>query len=421
MSDRQFRDSANEGERPSSINIILPEARGCGIVEDMFPLVFPKAFVRAFPMRILSCVAFSILAAVAVFAAPADEPGQLLKPVVPSANRIRVRIPVIEERLTTMQFKAQIPKKKKDETIDVTVAIETLTGPSYVSSKLWQSWGYEVPKNKIAVLPEMVIPAIQIAPKITKGRDVQVKVPAIRMEIIDPPGGAEKVRGCDIFLTIKELTKSSERTYEPRLHFHDKFLELTVPSGSVKRPGTGDEGPPDPMITPDKELEVFVGPMAIRVQPLFAYAAINGLTQYKTPDGKIEQVNVGVSSTNDWPTGIAMSMGTARGCGVELEQGKDQKGSGLTFDTMMAKGKVRELRLGVLTGPGLKTQKDIVIQDETVWVDKSDSGHIVFIGPKFLSTYFKDSIYTCGTDGIWQLHGRVKTDLLQDTKIRPKK
>jgi hypothetical protein len=376
-------------------------------------------------MRVWYCIAFSFIATLAAIGAPAaDEPAPLLKSVVPPSSSIRVRIPVVEERGTTMQFKAQVPKGKgmKGETIEVAVGIETLPGPSFVSSKLWQSWGYEIPANKTAVLPELILLGTQVAPKTTKGRDVQVKIPAIRLEIIEPPGGAEKVRGCDIFLTLKELTKNADRKFETRLYFQDKFLELTIPSGSVKQSGTGDEAPPDPAITADPELVVVAGPLtANRGMPLFAYSSVNGLTQYKTPAGKIELVNAGVSSTNDWTTGVLMTIGTARGCGVEMEQGKDEMGMGATFETMVAKGKVKELRLGVMTGPGLKNQKDIVIQDLTVWVDKSNSGHFVWLGPRFLDTYLKDHILACGPDGIWQLHGRTKPDLLQDIKTRAKK
>jgi hypothetical protein len=73
-----------------------------------------------------------------------------------------------------------------------------------------------------------------------------------------------------------------------------------------------------------------------------------------------------------------------------------------------------------MTGPGLKTQKDIVIKDLTVYIDKSNSGHYVHLAPRFMETYFKDPIYTCGADGIYQLHGRLKPDLLQDIKTRAK-
>jgi hypothetical protein len=377
-------------------------------------------------MRILSGIASAIVASLVALGAPQPDQGPLLKPVVPSNNSIRVRIPVIEERGTTMQFKALIPKGpkgagKKGDTIEVTVAIETLPGPSYVSAKLWQSWGYDIPGNKTAVLAELIIPASQSAPKTTKGRDVQVKLPSIAMDIIEPPGGAEKVRGCDIFLSVKELTKNADRTFETRFYFQDKFFELTVPSGSVKRLGTGEESPPDPAITENPELIVVVAPTVVRGPPVMAYSSINGLTQYKLATGKMEQVNAGISSTNDWPKGVLMTIGTARGCGVEMDQEKDDKGEGATFELRVLKGKVKELRLGVMTGPGLKTQKDIVIQDLEVVVDKSNSGHFVWLGPRFLDAYLKDDVYACGPDGKWQLHGRTKPDLLQDIKTRQMK
>ena len=379
-------------------------------------------------MRVLS---FSILATLVVATGRADEPAPLLKPVVPPSSSVRVRIPVIEERFTTMQFKAQVPmgpkgKGKKGDTIDVTVGIETLPGPSYVSSKLWESWGYEVPPNRIGTLPELQISGTQVAPKITKGRDVQIKWPSIRLEIIEPPGGSDKVRNTDIFLTLRDFTKGLDRTFETRLYFQDKFLELTVPASTVKRLGSGDEPPPDPTITADKELVVIAGPMTTTVPtarglPVFAYAAANGLTQYKTASGTIEYVNAGVSSTNDWEKGVLMTIGTARGCNVEMDRENEAKGMGATFETRVLKGKVKELRLGAMTGPGLKTPKDIVIQDLTVWIDKSNSGHFIWLGPRFVDAYLKDPIYACGPDGLWQLHGRIMPDLLQDIKTRPKK
>jgi hypothetical protein len=241
------------------------------------------------------------------------------------------------------------------------------------------------------------------------------------MEIIEPPGGSEKVRDCDIFLSVRELTKNADRTYETRFYFQDKYFELTVPSGSIKRLGTGDEAPSEPAITQDPELVVVAGPTVVRGLPLMAYSSINGLTQYKTPAGKIELVNVGISSTNDWPKGVLITMGTARGCNVEMDQEKDDKGVGATFETRVLKGTIKELRLGVMTGPGLKTPKDIVVKDLEVMVDKSNSGHFVWLGPRFLDAYLKDPIYACGPDGKWQLHGRIKPDLLQDIKTRQMK
>ncbi len=394
---------------------------------------------RVQPMRTLSCSAFLLLATWVAYSAPPapppTEPGPLLKPVVPPSSNTRVRIPVIEALGTTMHFKAQIPKGpkgkgKKGEMIDVDVGIEIQPGHSYVSAKLWESWGYEIPPNKTAIVTEMTVPASLIPPKASakstppktaaKGYDVQVKFPGIALEIIEPPGGAEKVLRCDIYLRLADLTKNAYGAFEPRLYYQDRFLELTVPSGSVKRLGTGEEVPPDASITTDSELVVFASPLINRSMQVFAYASVNGLTQYKTAEGKIELVNVTPTSTTDNPTGVFFTMGTARGCGLEMEQDKDLKTTGATFETRSIKGKVKELRLGVMTGPGLKTQKDIVIKDLTVYIDKNNSGHYVQLGPRFMETYFKDSIYACGPDGVFQLHGRLKPDLLLDIKTRPK-
>jgi hypothetical protein len=373
-------------------------------------------------MKIVLClIVFAGATLVAVGAAPADPPAPLLKAVVPTGSSVRVRVPVTEERMVTMQFKGKVPgaRAKKGEMIDVTVGIENLPGPSYISSKRWQSWGYEVPQNKIAVIPELTLLGTQLAPKSTKGGDVQVKMSAIRLEIIEPPGGVETVRGCDIFLSLKELTKNNDRTFLTRFYFQDKFFELTAPAGAVKRLGSGDEPPAEPAVTADAGLVPFACPM--RAGPLFAYSAVNGVTQYKTAAGAVEQVNAGVSTTNDWPTGVLMTIGAARGCGVEMDQSTDEKGLGATFETRVIKGKVKELRLGAMTGPDFKSAKDIVIQDLTVWVDKSNSGHFMWLGPRFLDTYFKDQVMACGPDGQWQLYGRAKFDILEDIKLRPKK
>ena len=56
-----------------------------------------------------------------------------------------------------------------------------------------------------------------------------------------------------------------------------------------------------------------------------------------------------------------------------------------------------------------------------MFVDKNNSGHFLWVGPRFVEEHFKDPVYACGTDGVWKLHGRVKPDLLLDVKTRPKK
>ena len=186
------------------------------------------------------------VAVAALAASAADEPAPLLKPVTPPAERVRVRVQTSEEKSGFYHFAARIPKAKgkKGETEEVAVAFECRPGKSYVTAKKWQSWGYEVGPNRTGVLPELVIPATQLAPKVSRGLDVEVKIASVRLEIIEPPGGADTVVGCDLLLAMNDLTRNADRAYEPRLYFADQFLEFTVPSGAVKRLGTGNEPPP---------------------------------------------------------------------------------------------------------------------------------------------------------------------------------
>lgn len=371
-------------------------------------------------LRWTHCGALIALAGL-VFAA--DEPVQLIKPVVPSATSIRVRVPTSEEKPTFYHFAAQVPKarSKEGEMAKIRVALECRPGKSVVTAKKWESWGYEIPANRTGILPELVIRGVQLAPKLSRGgHDVEIRFPAIRVEIVEPPVGEESVLGCDILLAMNDLTKNADRHFEPRLWFSDQFLELTVPSGSVKRPGTGDEAPPEPAIDPDEKLVPAMGPTTIRGIAVFTYSAINGKTRYKNANGKYEPVRVTVSSTTNCPGGVIMSMGAARGCEIEFEKGKEMTGTGTNFETTMLKGTMKELRIGFQTGADRKGRQDLVLKDVLVWVDKNDSGHMVWLGPSFLRQHFKNPVYACGPDGAWKLHGRLSPEVLQDVKTRPK-
>jgi hypothetical protein len=370
-------------------------------------------------MRTLSrLTAAALLAALCGYVPAADPPAPLVKPVAPAAGSTRARVPVAEDKNTVMQFKAQIPKPqgKKGETIDVTVMIESLPNVKIVTLKKWKSWGFEVPANRVGVIPELIVPAAQVAPKPAKGRDVELRFQNVEVDIVEPGGGEEPTAGCDLRLCLRDLTKGADRTFEPRVYFADKFLELTVANAAVKRLNTGDATSPDPTATADKKLVPAMGAMRATGYPAFAFASVNGLTQYKTAAGKMETVNAGVSSaTNYAAPGIVMTVNTARGCGVELEK---QPGDGESVP-----GKVKELRLGLLTGPGFKTQKDLVLKDVTVLVIDDKTQSFIWLGARFVEEYFTDGVYGCGPDGVWRLHGRVKAELLQDIKMRtpPKK
>lgn len=364
---------------------------------------------------------FALLVAFAALVGADELPAPFLKPVVPNANSVRVRIATSEEKGSFYHFAAKAPTAKgKSEVVDVTVAFEVRPGPSYVTAKKWQSWGYDVPANKIGVLPELVIRGAQLAPKSNKGHDVDVRLPGIRLQIVEPPGNTDTVLGCDLLLSMSDVTKNTDRVFEPRLYFADQLFELTVPSGAIKRPGTGEEAPTEPATSTDSTLVPVMGVTRTRGVAVFTYAAINGLPRYRTPDGKEVPVNVTVSSTTRCPGGITMSMGAARGCKIELEE-KEIPATGSSFQTAIVRGTVKELRIGLQTGPGLKQPQDLVLKDVTVWVDKNDSGHMVWLGPEFLRAQLKDPVYSCGPDGAWKLFGRAKPNVLADVKTRAKK
>ena len=362
----------------------------------------------------------AVVALVAV-AAAADDPAPLLKPVEPAGKNVRVRIPFhTENKYTDSQFQARVPraKAKGGAPVAVTVALDTVPGRGAVSAKKWKSWGYAIPADRVAVLPEVVFKATQLGAKAGKGRPAEVRFTKVEIDIVDPPGDSGQVYGSDLYLRLTDLAKDAGDTSEPRLYFRDKFLELTVPAAAVKP--TGREATTlEPAPNPGATLVPVSGAMAVRGVPVFAYASVNGVHEYKTPDGKTQTVDVGVSSNANWPGGIVMTIGTARGCGVEIEEGKTGTGVGAGFETTVAKGKVKEFRLAFRTGEGFAERKDLVLTDVTVAVDRAHSGHFVWLGTKFVNEYLADGVYACGSDGEWKLLGRVKPALLRDVTTRP--
>jgi len=372
-------------------------------------------------MRCLSSLA--LLAGVIGASAALDEPAPLLKPVVPKGTGVRVRVATSHEKVGFYHIQARVPLPtgKPGATAAARAALEVRPGKSFVTARKWKSWGYEIPATKIGILPELVVPAVQVAPKpASGGRAVDVKFTGIRLEIVEPAANADTVLGCDLLLALNELTRDADRAFEPRLYFADQFLELTVAADALKRHDSGPE-PPAPAVNLDSTLVPVAGSMTMRGVAVLSYAAINGQSRYRTPDGKSVPVNVTISSTTQCPGGVVVSMGVVRGCKIEVEEGSDLKGTGTTFETALPKGKLKELRIGLQTGPGFKEPKDLVLKDVTVWVDKGDSGHMMWIGPNFLREHLADPVYAGGADGAWKLYGRVKPDLLADIKTRPKK
>jgi hypothetical protein len=370
----------------------------------------------------------------AALVAAADEPAPLLKPIAPAKGQLRVRLPVTPTGLgTTMKISGKVPagKKRQDkgELIEVVIASDTLPGPSFITSKKLESWGYEVPKGaKEFVLPELWIPAAQIAPKPDQqtGADVLVRVTNLKFTVIELPASTDgTIYFSDMSLTATTLYQGAEKAMEPWFSFADKFQEMTVPEKNVKRSGTNALAVPEPTISSDAKLVPAYSPTVMRGgQPIFAFASINGHDSYKTPAGEVIPVIVAVQSTTNTADGVMMTMGLARGCKVELDQAAAGEVTiGADSKSQFIRGKIKELRLAVNTGPGMKTVKDLVIRDLEVSVDKNLSPGYMLIGQKFIDAYYADAVYTYGGDG-WKLHGRINPDMLFDIKTRkpdPKK
>lgn len=382
-------------------------------------------------MRIHGRVALLGLAiglAVTFSVSAADEPAPLLKPVNAAGNNLRVRLPITPGFPKSMSFTGQIPsgkkKTQKSEMIDVNIALDTLPGKSYVTAPKLESWGYEVPRTKEFVLPELLIPAAQVAPKLgkaAKGHDATIKLTNIRLAVIDSPGSKDgTIYFNDFSLSATSLYQNNERAIEPRLSFGDKFLEMTVPGTLVKRPGTSDAPVPEVSASADETTQPAAAPTTLRGGlPVLAYACINGQEWYKTPGGKVVPVNVAVSSITNTNNGVVVTIGLARGCKIQMEGGDGMVATGVEAKSEFIPAKIKELRLGLYTGPGLKSPKDIVIKDLDVVVDRNQTEGYMLIGQKFMDTYFADAVYTVDASG-WKLHGRVNPELLADIKTRPK-
>ncbi len=371
----------------------------------------------------LALLLSAVLVSLALGARAADEPAPLLKVTTPAGGQLRVRLPVEPGFPRTMRFTAQVPNgKKKSELLNATVALDTLPGKSYITAKKLESWGYEVPKSKEFLLPELIISAAQIAPKPAKGHDATVRLTNLKLSVIDNPASTDNtIYFADMSLCSTTLYQGSDRTMEPRVSFGDKFLELTVPAGIVKRPGTSDAKIPDVTGTADTKLAPVYGPMVTRGGlQVFGYATVNGQETYKTPDGKVFPVNVAVSSITNVPSGVVVTLGLVRGCKIEMDaNGMAMGATGVDAKSEFVPGKIKELRLAVNTGPGMKTVKDIVIKDLPVLIDKNQSEGYMLIGQKFIDTYFADGVYAADANG-WKLHGRAPAELLMEIKTRPK-
>lgn len=367
-----------------------------------------------FPPRLFAAL---LLGAVAALGSAAD-PAPLVKPVAPPNGSARVRLPVILDGQSSAHLKGAIADpKKKGATIPVKVLLDTLPNVGQVSLKTWKGWGFEVPANRVGVLPELALSGARLPSKGGKGGDIEYRATNVKLSIIEPPGGGEVAPGCDLWVSVRDLVGGSEARSEPRYYFADRFLELTAPGAAAKKLNTADVVIPDPEPT-EGELVPAAGPCPARNGvPMFAFASVNGRSEYVTGAGRPERVNVMVSLVTSYaPPGIVMTLNTARGCGVELEK---QPGDGAVVT-----GKAKEFRLALNTGPDYKGAKDFVLKDVTVAVTDDKTSAAVWVGPPFVETYFADGVFGCGPDGNWRLYGRVKPEHLADPKTRtapPKK
>jgi hypothetical protein len=379
--------------------------------------------MRFRPRLALIGPALVFAAALAAPAADAPPPPPLLKPVVPAGTQqLRVRLPLTPGFPKTMSFEAQVPRNKTKEPIDVRAALDTLPDKSYVTAKKLESWGYDVPKDKEFLLPELTFTAVQTAPKPMKGHDAVVRLTNLKLTVVDAPASSDNtVHQCDLSLSARTLYLGNERAMEPRVAFGDKFFELTVPTAIAKRPGTDGAALADVTAAADAKLVPAYAPMTLRAGlQVFNYAAVNGQTAYKTADGKSIPVSVAVASIVNVPPGVVVTIGLARGCKVEIDQGAPATAAtGVDVKSEFIPAKIKELRLGVNTGPGMKTVKDLVLKDLPVLVDKNQSEGYLLIGQKFMDEHFADAVYAGTADG-WKLHGRLDPALLLDIKTRPK-
>jgi hypothetical protein len=304
-----------------------------------------------------------------------------------------------------------------------------------------QSWGYTPGPDKHVTLPELVLVGYQIAPtpKAGKGKDdkkepakdavrpaVLARIPSFRVECLDDVAeGTDRVLGSDLLVGVHDLTKGQDRTADPRLYFTDMFFDMTFAATLVKRAPAASEAEPDldPVSKADPGLAVMVAPLANRqgVGPAFAIASLNGVDQVKNMFGATEPVNVGVTAQTSVPGGVILSNGLA----IDLKLAIDPDKALRDFFTLNKKGKfipttVKEMRIGVMTGKGYATARDVVIKDLDVVVDTGESGHYVWVGPNFINKYFPDGVYTVGPDGQLKLYGRVDPALLGDP-VRGKK
>jgi hypothetical protein len=299
------------------------------------------------------------------------------------------------------------------------VIYEARPGCSIVSAKKWRHWGFEVPPpGKKAILPELLIPAIQLLPVRQQSQDVWIRLTQVPVELIDLPGDADTILGSDMLLSVSDLTRHAEHRWQPHFHLGELYLDLTVPIGQIRPRDSQEVRRGSQVIADTKKYPAVAAVIPPKGLPIFTYVALNGKSRYSLPDGQIMPVRGVVASVLHCPGGIAMTVGAARGCGLDFHPDK-VPGLGTNFKTTLAKAHLQELRLEVFLAPDYTTSRDVLLKDLDVWVDLHDSDHLVWFGPQFWRQHFVEPIYACGPDGTWKLYGRVAPHLLVDPRTRP--
>lgn len=350
------------------------------------------------PVRLVSA---AVLASAALFAGAAGAVDPLVKPVAPGGGAVRVRLPMIGKTATSA-FKAQIPKPKGGAS-EVTVYVSMYSGVT-TTIQQWKAWGFDVPANRNAVLPELIISGVDAAPKAGKGRDVEFKLAKIPVSLYEAPGGDKGGISDTLSIPLSLLVAAGASPADTRVHFADRLIEFSAKSASAKKLGTGAEKLADLDLTDDSKL--LVAHIPTNAFGGLAFAAVNGKTQYKRPTGKVENVTAGIDLNGG---GILMSVSMARGCGVELDSEKNPR-----------VGVVKELRFGPIAGAGVKgLPKDFVLRDVKVDISDGEDHSHIWLSSEFVEKYFKDGVLA--QDGnAWKLHGRVKPEFFDDQKNRPK-
>jgi hypothetical protein len=356
---------------------------------------------------------------------PRDKDGALLKAVAPPAGQSRVRVPLAEGPMKAIQLRVQVPHpRKKGEATDATAGLDTLNR-CVVTTKMLETWGYPTPAGKTFVLPELLVVAHQLAPKPAgKGTDVLVRVQNLKFDVLDAaPDGGGQILGADMLLFLPDLVRATAgRPPETRFHFPEKFLDLTVPPAAVRWPGTGEDLPAaaEPEAKADPNLVVVACPLNPTPSMAFTSGSVDGIDTFQTPDGKTHAVTPLLSSVTHGGSGVIMNIGMARALKLDVDLTKEAAvGMSTEKRLRLIEHTVKELRVGALTGPGLKTPRELVFADQKIWIEVTESEPALWIGYPFLVAHFKDSVLAYAADGKATLHGRVNPDLVKDP--RPKK